>query len=166
MSNIIPNEETWVGFVPAGTGGNEFGVADFDAPTAAEVSAAIDLTDYIVMINPTSTGNTVPVPNLRHLWESSIAGTAQGAFTAQMYRDNEDDLAWETLPRATAGAMIVSRFGGTGPNKAPATGDKCEVWPIMISARAGDQLTNNTAQTFTITAAVPEEPGEDAIAVA
>lgn len=164
MSNIIPNEETWIGFVPAGFGGAEFGVADFDAPTSAEIGAAVDVTDFVVMINPTSTGNTVPTPRLKRLWEPSIAGTAAGAFSAQFYRDDEDDLAWDTFPRKTKGTMIISRFGGTGANKSPATGDKCECWPIEIAARAGDQLSSNTAQTFTVTAGVPEEPGEDAVA--
>lgn len=164
MANIIPNEETWIGFVPGGFGGNEFGVADVDNPTAAEISEAIDLTDYIVMMNPTSTGNTVPVPRLKSLFEPSIAGTASGTLSAQLYRDDVDDLAWSTLPRGTRGSFIISRFGGTGPNKSPATGDPCEVWPTQVSSRPGDSMQSNTAQTMTITAAVPLEPGEDAIA--
>lgn len=166
MANIIPNEETWIGFVAGGLGGNEFGVADFDAPTAAEISAAVDLTDYVVMLNPSTTGNTVPVPRLSTLFEPSIAGTASGTLSGQFYRDDVDDLAWSTLPRGTKGTFIISRFGGTGPNKAPATGDACEAWPTQISSEAGDSMQSNTAQTFTITAAVPQEPGEHVVAVA
>lgn len=164
MSNIIPNEETWIGFVPGGFGGNEFGVADFDAPTAAEISEATDVTDYVVMLNPTTTGNTIPVPRLKSLYEPSIAGTASGSLSGQFYRDNEDDLAWNTFVRGTKGTFIISRFGGTGPNKAPATGDPCEAWPIQISSEPGDSMTSNTAQTLTITAAVPLQPGEHATA--
>lgn len=166
MSNIIPNEETWIGFVPGGTGGTEFGVANFDAPTAAEVAAAVDLTDFVISLNPTTTGNTVPTPRLKSLFETSVPGTAAGSFSGQLYRDDEADTAWETLPRGAIGTFIISRFGGTGSNKSPATGDKCECWPVRITARPGDQLASNTAQTFTLTAAVPVEPGEDAVAAA
>lgn len=161
MTNIIPNEETWIGVVIGS--GSSFGVADFDAPTLAEVASCTDLTDFAVMINPTSTGNTVPVPKLSKLWEGSLAGTAAGQLSGQFYRDNESDTAWNLLPRGTQGCFIISRFGGTGANKSPADGDSCEVWPFEISARPGDSLQSNTAQTFTITAAVPLEPGEDAV---
>jgi hypothetical protein len=164
MANIIPNEETWIGFLPAGA--NEFGVADFDAPTGAEIAAAIDLTDFVIMLNPSTTGNTVPTPRLKSLFEPSIAGTATGTLSGQFYRDDAVDTAYETLPRGAKGAFIISRFGGTGPNKAPAAGDACEVWPCQVSSEAADSMQSNTAQTFTLTAAVPVEPGEHIVAVA
>lgn len=158
MSRIIPNENSWIGFATA--------VADIHAPTAAELSAAIDLTDFIVTINASTTGNTVPTPSLKTLFETSIPGTAAAQFTADMYRDDEDDLGWETLPRGTKGFFLISRFGGTGPANRPATTQKLEVWPVHVSSRAGGALTSNTAQTFTLTCSVPQEPDEDAIAAA
>jgi hypothetical protein len=158
VSRIIPNENTWIAFADA--------VVDISAPTAAELTGATDLTDFIVTINAATTGNTVPTPSLKTLFETSVPGTAAAQFTADMYRDDETDTAWETLPRNTKGYFLISRFGGTGPGNMPATGQKCEVWPVHVSSRAGGALTSNTAQTFTLTCSVPQEPDEDAVVAA
>ena len=159
MAQIIPNEESWIAFSPVEP-------ANLQAPTIAELTAAIDLTDLIVSINPTTTGNTVPVPRLKSLFEPSVPGTASGQFTGDFYRDDEDDAAWDLLPRNTVGVFYVSRFGGTGPEHRPDVGQGIEVWPVRVSSRAGSNLASNTAQTFTLTAAVPKEPAEDAVVAA
>lgn len=88
-----------------------------------------------------------------------------------MYRDDTTDTAWETLPRSTKGYFVISRFGGKGsPTATPASAlhqpiaaDKVEVWPVLIVARAAANLTNNTAQTFTVQAAVYQTPNESAV---
>lgn len=152
MSRIIPNEESWIGFATA--------VADMASPTAAEVAAAIDLTDFVITINASSTGNTVPTPSLKSLFETSVPGTAAAQFTMDCYRDDEVDLAWNTLPRNAKGFMLISRFGGSGTDNEPLAGDHVEVWPVHVSSRAGSAMSSNTAQTFTVTASVPSEPFE------
>ena len=155
---IIPNENSWIGFATS--------VANISAPTAAEVAAALDITDAVITITASATGNTVPTPSLKSLFERSVPGTAAAQFTADMYRDDEDDSAYDALPRNTRGFMLISRFGGTGLNNAPAVGQPVEVWPIHISSRANSAMTSNTAETFTVTAAVPDEPDEDAVVAA
>jgi hypothetical protein len=165
VSNIIPNQNTWVGYVP-GDVTNKFGLADFDSPTPANVTAAVDLTDYLISINASATGNTVPTPRLRSLFETNIPGTSSATFTADFYRDDEDDLAWDTLPRGTFGSFLIKRFGGTGTLGAPAVGEEVEVWPTQVVSRAGGALQSGTAQMFTLTASVPKEPVEDAVVVA
>jgi hypothetical protein len=158
VSRIIPNENSWIAFATA--------VAAISAPTVAELTAAIDLTDYIVTINASTTGNTVPTPSLKSLFETSVPGTAAAQFTADMYRDDESDLAWLTLPRNTRGFFLISRFGGTGPAARPVATQLIEVWPVHVSSRAGGALSSNTAQTFTVTCSVPDEPDEDAVVAA
>jgi hypothetical protein len=59
----------------------------------------------------------VPTPSFASLFETSISGTVSATFTAEFYRDDEDDLAWDTLPRATNGFFVVSRFGFTGSRR-------------------------------------------------
>ena len=159
MSRVIPNEQTWIGFTTTRP-------ADLAAPTDAEVDACIVLTPYIVSLNPSAQGNTVPTPNLDILFETSVPGTNQASFTGDAYRDDENDLAWETLPRGTDGYFIISRFGGSGANQKPLAGDTVEVWPIKVVSRTPAALASNTVQTFTVTASVPEEPAEDAIVAA
>lgn len=155
MGRIIPNEQTWVGYVAA--------VADADLePTAAEVAAATDLTPLLMSINASSQGNTVPTPSFDSLFETSIVGTSQATFSADFYRDDTTDTAWTTLPRSTEGFIIISRFGGSGTDQMPIAGDTVEVWPIIVVSRTAAALANNTVQTFTIQCAVNIVPNENA----
>lgn len=157
MSRIIPNENTWVGFTP------EIASADLSTVTEAELTAAVELQKWLISINASTQGNTVPTPSIDTLFETSIAGTVQASFTADFYRDDENDLAWDTLPRGARGYMLISRFGGTGAgtNK-PTASDPIEVWPLLVVSRTNSNLSNNTVLTFTVTGSVPEEPNENA----
>ena len=158
MSTLIPNENCYIAFsedMPAAT--------DL-VPTAAEVAAAVVLTDFVISLTANATGNTVPIPKLSSLFEGSIPGTSTAQFTAEMYRDSvkEDDLAWNTLERNKAGVFYIARFGGTGTDLLPIATDEVEVWPVRVTSRSGSAMTSNTAQTFTLTCSVPIEPNEAA----
>lgn len=166
MARIIPNEETFVAFATA--------ITNIQSPKKAEVAAAVNLTPYIISINASTRGNVVQTPSFDTRFETSIPGTVTATFEADLYRDDVDDDAWDTLPRGTKGYVIISRFGGLGgptttpasPLHSPTTGDKVEVWPVFVVARTATNLTSNTAQTFTLQCSVPEEPSEDSVVVA
>jgi|SRR5262245_19365146 len=160
MARIIPNENTWIGFAP------DAGVGDIDAPTAAEVAAAVDLTHWCISLNASSRGNTVPTPSFDSLFETSTAGTSAATFDADFYRDDEDDTAWDTLPRGQRGFFIISRFGGTGTDNLPIATDSVEVWPVMITSRTMANMSSNTVLTFTASCSVNIEPSEDATVAA
>ena len=161
MSRIIPNEQCYLGFLPA--------VADVAAPTAAEITAGKDLTSYLISLNASTQGNTVPTPDLSTLFETSIPGTVQASLTGDFYRDDAagatGDLAWKTLPRKTKGFFVVQRFGAE-PGVAPAAADVVEVWPVMVVSRTMSNMANNTAMTFTVTCSVPAVPNEAATVAA
>lgn len=160
MANLIPNENSWVGFVPAA------GIAAADLePTAAEMAAAtvVDLTDFLVTITASTTGNTVPTPRLRSLFETSVPGTSTAQFSMDLYRDDANDDAWDALPRGTRGFIVISRFGGSGVDGRPAAADVVEVWPVIVTSRAAGALQSGQVQTFTVTCAVPQEPNEAAV---
>jgi hypothetical protein len=156
MSRVIPNEQTWIGWTTVRP-------ASLAAPTETELDAAIPLTGFIVSLNPSAQGNTVPTPNLDSLFETNVPGTIQASFTGDFYRDDEADTAWDNLPRAADGYFFVSRFGGSGTNQIPRSGDGVEVWPVMVVSRTMAAIASNTVQTFTVTGSVPEEPQENAV---
>lgn len=159
MSRVIPNEQSYLGFLPA--------VASVAAPTVAEITAGTDLTSFLISLNASSQGNTVPTPNISTLFETSIPGTVQASLTADFYRDDDvsGDTAWTTLPRATEGFFVIQRFGAT-PGTDPGSGDKVEVWPVMVVSRTMSNMANNTAMTFTVTCSVPDVPNENATVAA
>lgn len=154
MARIIPNENTWFGFVPT--------LADYQNPTATELGTAVDLTGFLMSINASSRGNTVPTPNFKSLFETSISGTVQASFDADFYRDDDNDLAWETFPRNTSGFVVLSRFGGSGTDNAPAATDVVEVWPILVVSRTMGNMSSNTVLTFSVSCSIPEVPAEAA----
>lgn len=156
MARFIPNEETWVGFLPGTTL-----AGTIDAPALADVNTAVDLTHYCTGINASSTGQDVPTPAFDELFQTSIAGTASGSFSADFYRDDDDDLAWDTLPRRTDGFFLIARYGGK-----PKAASKIEVWPVRVLSRSVANMTSNTVVSFTVTAAVPVVPGEDSVVAA
>jgi hypothetical protein len=159
MARIIPNENTWIGFTTAD-------ITDLSAPTAAQVAACVDLTGFCISLNASARGNTVPTPAFDSLFETSTAGTSAATFDADFYRDDEDDTAWETLPRGTRGTFIIARFGGTGTDNLPIAGDDVEVWTVMVTSRTMANMSSNTVLTFTASCSVNIEPAEDAVVAA
>lgn len=159
MGRLIPNENTWVGFADA--------IADPALePTAAEVTGATNVTPMLMSLNASSQGNVVPTPSFDSLFETSIIGTSQATFTADFYRDDAADDAWDTLERGTFGYFIVSRFGGSGTDQMPIAADTCEIWPVTIVSRTMANMANNTVMSFTVTASVNIEPNEVAVVAA
>src|SRR4051812_27814938 len=158
MANMIPNQNSFVGFAPSVPTTKPFGFTTTNAPTLAEIGTLVDLTDYIVSITANATGNTVPTPRLKSLFETSVPGTSTASFTADMYRDDASDLAWDTLPRGKRGSFVIQRFGGTGTGGRPTSAQKTEVWPVQVVSRAGSALQSGQAETFTLTCSVPIEP--------
>lgn len=156
MARLIPNESTWIGF--ATTVANTTTLV----PSAANISGAVDLTSFVVSLNATSQGNTVPTPNFDSLFETSTPGTVTAQFTADFYRDDVTDTAWTTLPRQTEGYFIVSRFGGTGTGGLPVATNKVEVWPVTVTSRTMQNMSSNQVLMFSITCAVTKEPNESA----
>lgn len=158
MARIIPNENSWIGFATT--------VSNISAPTAAEITGATDLTSFIISLNASSRGNTVPTPAFNSLFETTTTGTSAATFDADFYRDDQTDTAWTLLPRGAVGYFIISRFGGTGTNNQPVATDKVEVWPVAVTSRTMANMSNNTVQTFTVSCAVNIEPAENAVVAA
>ena len=158
MARIIPNDASYIAFA------NSAGIASASLiPTAAEVTAAVNLTTFIMSLTATTQGNVLPTPSFDTLFETSTVGTSSSSFTVDCYRDDTADTAWTTLPRKTKGFFIVSRFGGLGALHKPITGDTCEVWPVIVTSRSMAGMSNNTIQSFTVTCAIYKEPNEAAV---
>lgn len=159
MSTLIPNENCWIAFSPDPPAAVDL------VPTASEVADAEVITDFIISLTASSQGNTVPTPRLSSLFETTIPGTSTATFSAEMYRDSvkANDKAWNLLPKDTAGVFYISRFGGTGGDLLPVATDEVEVWPVRVTSRTASAMSSNTAQTFTLTCSVPQEPNEEAV---
>jgi hypothetical protein len=176
MSRLVPNERSFIAWSPTRP-------ADFNAPTSTEIGNAIDLTCECISLTATAQGNAVPIPELCSLWEKSVPGTASAQFSADFYRDDEEqlgteqapqggDIAYRLLQLGADGVFYVSRFlardtaGDLPGSTIPAAGDPVEVWPVTITSTADGPLSSSTPLSFSITAAVPERPVYRAIVAA
>lgn len=161
MGKFIPNENSWVAVSTTRP-------ANLAAPLVAELTAATRITKFIMSLDFSAAGNTVPTPDLENLFETSVPGTSAATATADMYRDDASggDTAWEMLPRGALVYFYLSRFGGTGTNHKPVAAQNVEVWPIRVTSRKASALTNNTVMSFSMIGAVPEQPVEDAVVAA
>ena len=161
MARLIPNENTWVGFVSTAND-----IVDISAPTAAEIAAAVELSGFLVSLNAATQGNTLPTPEFSTLFETSIPGTVSAQFSADFYRDDANDLAWDTLPRSTTGFFVITRFGGSGTGNLPIAADEVEVWPVSITSRTMQNMASNSVMMFSASCSVPVEPDEAAVVTA
>jgi hypothetical protein len=176
MSRLVPNERSFIGFSLSRP-------ADLNAPTVAEIGAALDLTCDCISLNAGAQGNAVPIPELCSLWEKSVPGTASAQFSADFYRDDEEqtgtdqaptggDIAYRILQLGTDGVFYVSRFlardtnGVVPASTIPAAGDPVEVWPVTITSASDSPLSSATPLSFSVQAAVPDRPNFRAIVAA
>lgn len=157
MARIVPNENTFIGFIDNTSG---TALPNFPAVKVADLTGVIDLTGLTISVNASARGNTVPTPALDSLFETSVPGTSAATFDADFYRDDvtANDDAWTTLTRGKKGYFIIERIGD---GEVPVATDKIEVWPVQVISRVAANMSSNTALTFSINCAVNVEPVED-----
>ena len=146
MARVIANNKTVIKFGP---------VDDLEDITNAEISEAEDLTGFMTSFDNSTEGNEVDTPDFANEFETSIPGTYSASISAEFYRDDENDTAWDTLPRGTEGVFIIARFGLD-------EGNPLELYPARVTSRSPVALANNESQRFEVSASVPEPPNEDA----
>ncbi|MEU7044933.1 hypothetical protein AB0A77_28295 [Streptomyces varsoviensis] len=157
-------------------------VANINAPTAAEISAGVNLTDYITRdgLKTPSSGNTIDAADIGSRFNKTAPGTYGGdAAEITAHRGSKpgasgDDKAWAALPQDSMGFLIVARTGlgqspttglGTKDGK-PTTGDRVEVYPVTVISRAMKEAGNNETDKFTASLAITGEPTQDATVAA
>ena len=112
-------------------------VAVLDAPTSAEITAAVDLSEAIADIGGFMlTNSPIETPNLKTTFDAQIDGvdkTADSTFT--LYDDDTDDAIRTALAKGSVGFVILCPYGNT-------VGKRAEVWPVK-SVGFNDQWNLN-----------------------
>jgi hypothetical protein len=132
MARIIPNNNTFIGFIPVanfnttaftgtytknGVSGVTYDPATWNSSygqpqlSSADVLKAIDITPFVISLTAQTTGNTVPTPNLDSLFEGNIPGTVNSSFTMDMYRDDATYTDATTTNSVTAGDLTSANTG-------------------------------------------------------
>lgn len=140
--------------------------------TLAQLATAVDLTDWLLRdgLDTPLDGNTFDVAGAKSRYNATEAGTYGGQpIRLDWFRDSDeqDDVAWDTLPRGTRGVFVIARFGHDGSSEDPLeVGDRVELWPATVISRAHRQIEADGAYRFHTSCSVPFEPNDDAEVVA
>ena len=144
-------------------------IDDPSAPTIAEVEAGTDLSGFLVpSLSTPGGGQVIQSPDVGSSFTKTGAGTHGGQpYTAEFYRDDTADTAWDALPPGTTGFFVVARMGGSDTGDALQATDLVDVYAIEVADRSPTDVGENEHQRFVVTAAVTDDPNEQvAIAAA
>lgn len=155
-----------VRYVPEGT--VEFSyvatIAVPAAPTAAELNAGVDLTEFSVGdLDMPFEGQTADAADLSSRFNKTVPGDYGGSSgSASFHKDTVtgNDTAWTTLPRNTVGYLVVATRGLATPGTF-AVADIVDIWPIEVLSRSLNAQARNQSLRFTVNMAITDEPTED-----
>jgi hypothetical protein len=139
-------------------------IANAAAPSLAACLAGTELTGWTPKdgFNPGVTNNRVPGGDLSSTFNDESMGTWSSQLTITLYKDDTNDVAFDT----------VGVYGATGAivavPKGPAqVGTKCYVWPdVEFGQPAPMAPTENAKQKFTIDVACRQAPNFHAVMAA
>ena len=136
-------------------------IADTDAPTAAEITAGVDLTPFVTKdgYQPNVTNNTIDTAGIDNDFNSMIQGSFGADLSVVCMRDDTTDTAFTTLVRLAQGYVVVGLDSAAGI----AATDVVEVWPAELGTPVMANSGQDTLQTFTVSVAVSEPPTLDAV---
>jgi hypothetical protein len=137
------------------------------APTAVQINAGIDLTPWLRQdgLNRSITGALTDVADARDTFDRTDLGTYSATLEVTFLRDSVAgaDTAFSTLQRGTRGFFIVAPFGWAGAATTATAGDRCEVWPAVVSSLGAEAEGKEKAQVIKITFGVPDAPETNAL---
>lgn len=139
-------------------------IANKAAPTAAELAAGTELTEWIPVdgVNRSPSQNMASQAMLGSSFVEEGVGTWGIGLTLTFVRHElaADDDAWELFDYKTAGFLLIAPFG------TPATGKRVEVFPAEAHKPVMQATAENAKQKFQVAFAVTDEPAFDAIMAA
>jgi hypothetical protein len=134
-------------------------VASKTAPTVANITAATNLTPFIVKdgVTTPATQNMVDSATIDEVFDAQVVGSwGGGALELTMFRDNTSDTAYNLVIYGTNGFVIIWRFAGGAST--PSSGAKVEVWPAQMHEPAPMASAANEMQKFKASFAITSAP--------
>jgi len=133
-------------------------VANKNAPTVAEITAAVALTTFVTKdgVETNISSNNVDSAMIDTTYDSQVTGSWGSDVKLTMKRDVTADTAWNLCVYGTAGFLIIDRFRNSGV--LPSAGMKVEVWPAQMHQPAPENTAANTLVKFVETFAITGQP--------
>jgi hypothetical protein len=136
-------------------------VANKNAPTVAEITAAVALTNFVtkdgVAVNLAT--NNVDNASIAETFDAEVVGSYGAGLELTLFRDTTDT-AWNLCVYGTNGFVIIDRGNPSGTF--PSVGHKVEVYPSQMHEPAMENSASNTNKRFKETFAVTSAPAQKA----
>lgn len=134
--------------------------SNWEAPTAAEINASLDISDSISWNDfdfGLQASNTIDDPAITAIGKVSDRGAAQFGGGLSFYypgafgdASNDYSLTYDALDQPRTRGFLVIRIDGAQPNPVAATGDLVHVFRVMTDGYA-ESITGEEAFRYTIT---------------
>ncbi|MFJ2863680.1 hypothetical protein [Kitasatospora sp. NPDC087314] len=139
-------------------------IANINAPTAAELTAAMDITVRITPDGLKTDPATAAVntSSLASTFDTEEAGRVKFTNELTLKRGNTapEDLAYGTLVKGARGFMVVRR--AVDYTTAWASGQQVEVYPTVCGERQNKATAPNEVMKYSVPMFVPTEPATNA----
>lgn len=136
-------------------------VADPSAPTAAEITAGVDLSEPLADIGGFMLNNSpIETPSLKTTFDSQIEGVDKTADSTLTFDDDDtNEVVRTALAKGEVGFIVLCPYGN-------ATGKRAEVWPVK-STGFNDQWNLNAESAKAVASfAVTGLPTQDGVLTA
>jgi hypothetical protein len=137
-------------------------LADPAEPTVAEIAAGVAFSPFMakdgLAVNIST--NNVDSATIDDSFDAQLAGSWGADVKLTLFRDDENDDAWDACVYGTNGWLVISRTG------APIATSVVEVWPAQMHQPAMENSGSNAQQRFVESFAITGIPTMDAIVAA
>ena len=139
-------------------------VASTAAPTAANVVGGTHLTPELAEIAGFVFENSpVATPDMSTRYVSQVAGEdTTPASSMTFYEDDAANPIRTALAKDVDGFILLFPY----PGGVPASGDECEVWPVVVTSNTREWSTGNDPARYVVGFAITGEPELDAVVAA
>lgn len=134
--------------------------ANLDAPTAAEVGAAIDLSPFITKdgVSVGLTQNKVDSATINETFNAQVMGSWGADVQLKMKRDDATETnGYDLIVQNTNGFLYIARQNAD-PDTDPVATDKIEVWPAEMGEPLMENSATDTEQAFMAPFAITSAP--------
>jgi len=140
-------------------------IADINAPTAAELADATELSCEMAEIAGFSFSNSpIDVPDMCDVFVKKIPGEDTAEDSSMTFYEDDGGFAsntiQSTLAKGTEGYVIIFPFGIAGAS--PAAADEAEVWPVSVASMTREYTAGNDPARYMAEFTVTDVPDQSA----
>lgn len=133
-------------------------------PTAAEVNAGTRIDTDLAEVNGFMYSNSpIQVPDMASTFTKQIGGEDSAEDSSLVFYEHSSFAAntiRAALPKNATGFVVIFKGGIAGGTVA--AGDRCDVWPVVITSNAAQYTADNEAAKFQVSFSVSDRPAENA----